>query len=125
MPFRSRAFLIRIALIALLAMMANALMPAASQLIRASAAGKALPLGEICSISAQTKSGDPTKSALSGTAACAYCTLHADHPAVLPAPSADIVVAAERKTDPDPCHQAPDRLAAWSSASPRGPPALS
>jgi hypothetical protein len=127
MLFRSRTFLFRIALIALTAMMANAVMPTASQLVRMSAYGKVFPLGEICSVSAQTKSADPAKApSSSGMDACAFCTLHADHPVILPPPAADVLaIAAEREAYPFLFYQAPYRLAVWGSASPRGPPALS
>jgi hypothetical protein len=126
MPFRSRTFLLRAALIAMVAMMASAIMPAASQLARASAYGKTLALGEICSVSL-SKSEDPAKRLpLSDLAACAYCTLHADHPAVLPTVAdAGLSLPAERDTYPSLFYQAPYRFAVWARAVPRGPPAFS
>lgn len=127
MLFRSRTFLFRAALIALVAMTMGVIMPAASQLVRMSTYGKIVPLGEICSVSAESKSGGSDKTPLSSNlAACAFCTLHADHPVILPPPASGVLAAApERETYPSLYYQAPYRLAAWSSASPRGPPALS
>jgi len=127
MLFRTRTFLFRTALIALMAMMANAMMPAASQFVRMSIYGKVLALGEICSVSAEGKPSDPAKTpSTSGMAACGFCTLHADHPAILPPPAAHVLAGViERTAYPKLFYQAPSRLAAWSSASPRGPPAFS
>jgi hypothetical protein len=95
-----------------------------------SAYDKTFPLGEICSVSKETKSADPTdparRSSSSGMAACAFCTLHADHPGILPpVASSMFAVAIGREVYPSLFYQAPYRLAVWSSASPRGPPAFS
>lgn len=111
-------------------MMAIAVMPAASQFVRMSAYGKTFPLGEICSISKEAKTDDPTDPAKtsfsSGMTACAFCSLHADHPGILPpAACAMFVAAVGREVYPSLFYQAPYRLAVWSSTSPRGPPAFS
>ncbi|HYD80275.1 MAG TPA: DUF2946 family protein [Paucimonas sp.] len=130
MSFRSRSFLLHAALLALLAMLATVLMPAAAQFVRAGAPGgmygNALTLGEICSVSAAGKSADPAKQRPQhGSAACSYCTLLADHPGV--PPQAAVAVSFQRPlfSFPRLFYTAPYRLAAWGSAAPRGPPALS
>jgi hypothetical protein len=124
MLIRSPTFLFRVALLALFAMLTAAVMPAASQLVRINVLGKGFPLGEICSVSRESKSSDHAKtSSSSAMVACAFCTLHTDHPAIRsPVASGVTPAVRQRETYPELYYQGPHRWLAWSSASPRGPP---
>jgi hypothetical protein len=125
MLLRSRTFLFRVALAALFAMLATALMPTASQLVRKStgAGGSS----QHCIDLATTGTTDQSNpSAHNRLVACGFCTLYVDHPAALPslAPLASHTTV-EREPGRAPVYRSPLRQIAWSSAFTRAPPAAS
>jgi hypothetical protein len=122
MLFRSRTFLFRAAWFALFAMLATAVMPTASQLVRKSAAVAALSHHCLESTGA-TPSHPHDPATHSGLDACGFCALHAHHPINLPPVGPTVSLnATERAPGRDLDYQSPFRSIAWSSTFTRGPP---
>ncbi|RFP21655.1 DUF2946 domain-containing protein [Duganella sp. BJB488] len=112
-------------LIVCMAILLNLFAPAIGHAM-ATLAGDPLVL-EICSSSsssAPTKPapGDPATHAIKH---CALCATHADTYAPPPAPSSALTVLRGHDAYPALHYQSPTPLFNWSSAQPRGPPALS
>ena len=108
-------------LIVCMAIVLNLFVPAIGHAM-AALARDALTL-EICSSGTPAKPapGDPATHAIKH---CALCATHTDTYAPPPAPSAGLPVPRGHDAYPAPRYQSPTPLFNWSSAQPRGPPAL-
>lgn len=108
-------------LIVCMAIVLNLFAPAIGHAM-ARLAGDPLAL-DICSSSAPAKPapGDPATHAIKH---CALCATHADTYAPPFAPSTALAVLRGHDAYPAPHYQSPTPRFNWSSAQPRGPPAL-
>lgn len=120
MPLRSRTFLLRCALIALLAMLASVLLPPASTLAGMRGQFAYLLPGDICSagMTMQLPDDDPVRS----MGDCALCHLQAESPALPSAPAVLFALLAPARWNGASAAGLAPPFLAWLAAAPRGPP---